>query len=239
MTPSIQLGHALAILRQAGVVLPSGLQVSDPSYLQSVLDALCDLTSTDPLTGLQNRRAFTIILERELDRVARGGGSALLLAVDIDHFKKINDQHGHLVGDGVIKEVAQAIRRSVRPMDSVARMGGEEFCVVCPNCPAAFAEVVAERVRSAVESSTVGIEAGDDLHFTVSCGGAFAAPWVKHRVDDWLDRADKQLYAAKHGGRNCVRIEPVLMADVSAEEKGLLFGWAELEASESDARREP
>ena len=239
MVPTLQLGHALSILRQAGVVLPSGDKGLDGTYLQSVLDALCDLTSTDPLTGLQNRRAFSIVLERELDRVARGGESALLLAVDIDHFKRINDTHGHLVGDIVIREVANAMRRSVRPMDAVARMGGEEFCVVCPNCPAAFADVVAERVREAVESTAVVIDAGVRLHLTVSCGGAFAAPWVKNRVDDWLDRADKQLYAAKHAGRNCVRIEPVLMADVSAEEKGLLFGWNELEATEPDAERGP
>lgn len=223
----LRLDKVSTLLQQAGVDLPEQGSYDDAAYLQRLLDALCDLSSTDFLTGLQNRRAFLPVLERELDRVARGGEQALLLAVDIDHFKRVNDTHGHLVGDRVIQSVAQALKRSVRPMDTVARIGGEEFCLVFPNCPASFAQVVAERVRHAVDDSPLQLDSERSIRITVSCGGAFATPWVRGDVTDWLSRADQQLYLAKQEGRNRVALEEVLAPEVSPEEKGLLFGWNE------------
>lgn len=227
MAEPLNLTTAISLLRQGGVDLPDPKDRS--LYLQAVVDALCELSATDPLTGALNRRSFLPILERELDRVTRVGEQALLISVDIDHFKRVNDQFGHLAGDEVIKMIAECLKQSIRPMDSMARMGGEEFCVVCPNCPPAFARVVAERIRSTIANAAVQIQDHPPLRVTVSCGAAFATPWVKGQVSDWLERADRLLYQAKSGGRNLVCIEDVPTPEVSAEEKDLLFGWGEAE----------
>lgn len=214
------------LLQQVGCVLPDQHTSTESDYLQAVIDALCELSSTDPLTGLLNRRAFHLVLERELDRVARSGEQALLLAVDIDHFKSFNDRYGHLAGDVVIRSVAQALQQSVRPMDAVARMGGEEFCVVCPNCLPTYAPVMAERIRVTVEETRISVSDNlPSLSVTVSCGGAFATPWIRGHSLEWLERADAQLYKAKHLGRNRISIESVSMPEVTAEEKGLLLSW--------------
>lgn len=218
------------LLQQVGCVLPDQHTSTESDYLQAVLDALCELSSTDPLTGLLNRRAFHLVLERELDRVARSGEQALLLAVDIDHFKSFNDRYGHLAGDMVIRSVAQALQQSVRPMDAVARMGGEEFCVVCPNCLPTYAPVMAERIRVTVEEKRISVSDHlPPLSVTVSCGGAFATPWIRGHSLEWLERADAQLYKAKHLGRNRIHLESVSMPEVTAEEKGLLLNWNELD----------
>jgi len=230
----LRLEKVDALLRQAGVALAPPAQVGEAHYLQSVLDALCDLSSTDHLTGVMNRRALLAVLEQELDRVTRGGEHALLLAVDIDHFKRINDRYGHPVGDEVLRVVTQRLRDAVRPMDNVARIGGEEFAVLCPNCPPSFAMAVAQRARAAIEGSPINTTSQGSIPVTVSVGGAFALPWVKGGLVDWMARADRQLYRAKQEGRNCVRLEPVLSADVSAEEKGLLFGWSGAEGQLAD-----
>ncbi|WP_180683114.1 GGDEF domain-containing protein [Tepidicella baoligensis] len=220
----LRLDAVLALLERAGQPLPDRASTTEEDFVQILLDGLCELSTTDPMTGLLNRRAFLWVLEQELDRVARGGEHALLLAVDIDHFKCVNDTYGHLVGDQVIRAVAEALKGCVRPMDTVARIGGEEFCIACPSCSPSFAPVVAERVRTAVAARQFAIEAGLELSVTVSCGGAFATPWIRGAVNDWLERADQQLYRAKREGRNCVRLEEMLSTDVSAEEKGLLLG---------------
>lgn len=211
-------------MAQAGYASAPPHSGVDVGYLQSVLDALCDISLRDPLTGLANRRYFMSVLEQELDRVARSGEMALLLMVDIDFFKKVNDTHGHLVGDRVIKHIAQAILQSVRPMDTVARFGGEEFAVILPSCQPAFAAVVAERIREKVENTPIPLDSGEVLRSTVSCGGAFAPQWVRSSVAAWIERADAQLYRAKNSGRNRVCIEPQPESTVTAEEKSLLFG---------------
>ena len=90
-------------------------------YLQALIDGLCELSLKDPLTGLANRRQFRSVLEREIDRVTRSGEAALLLMLDIDHFKKVNDTHGHLAGDLVLQSVARTLSACVRPMDTLAR----------------------------------------------------------------------------------------------------------------------
>ena len=185
---------------------------------------MVELSSRDALTGLANRRAFELALGREVDRVARSGEPALLLALDIDHFKRVNDTWGHAAGDQVIKSVAQALVDSVRPMDLVARVGGEEFAIILPNCAAAFGETVAERVRRRVEHMPVTLgPSGQQVAVTVSVGGAFAPQWVRSTPALWLERADQQLYLAKAQGRNLVRLEPTALSVVSNEEKRLLF----------------
>jgi diguanylate cyclase len=221
-TAALRLDRALQLLAQSGQALPAG-EPGGPAWLQGLIDALVDLSSRDALTGLANRRSFELALAREIDRVARSGEPALLLALDIDHFKRVNDTWGHNAGDGVIKAVAAALLECVRPMDLVARIGGEEFAIILPNCPSAFGETVAERVRRRVERMPVGHAAGTPIHVSVSIGGAFAPQWVRSTPGLWIERADQQLYRAKALGRNLVQLEPTAVSLVSNEEKRLLF----------------
>lgn len=214
---------ALNLLNQSGRQAPAGVPGST-QWTQALIDALVELSSRDPLTGLANRRAFELALAREVDRVARSGEPALLLALDIDHFKRVNDTHGHPAGDQVIQAVATALLDSVRPMDLVARVGGEEFAIILPNCASAFGETVAERVRRRVERMPVAIApSGQQIGVTVSVGGAFAPQWVRSTPALWQERADQQLYLAKTQGRNLVRLEPSTVSVVSSEEKQMLF----------------
>ena len=193
-------------------------------YLQNLIDGLCELSLKDPLTGLANRRHVRAVLEREIDRVARSGEAALLLMLDIDHFKQVNDRHGHLAGDIVLQSVARTLESCVRPMDTVARYGGEEFAIVLPACQFGFGRVIAERVRRAIEATPVRISPSLTLNVTVSIGGAFALQWIRSITVLWADRADAELYKAKLGGRNCISIEEQPDSTVTAEEKSLLFG---------------
>jgi diguanylate cyclase len=220
--------QALQLLAQAGQAAPAG-DTGSTAWMQGLIDALVDLSSRDALTGLSNRRAFDLALAREVDRVARSGEPALLLTLDIDHFKRVNDTHGHPAGDQVIRAVAGALLECVRPMDLVARVGGEEFAIILPNCGAAFGETVAERLRRRVERMPVDVAALAGMtHIapiavTISVGGAFAPQWVRSTPNLWKERADQQLYTAKAQGRNLVRLEPTAVSVVSSEEKRLLF----------------
>ncbi len=219
---ALRLETALQLLGHSGRLLPEGDPAS-PEWLQALIDGLVDLSSRDALTGLANRRAFDLALAREIDRVARSGEPALLLVLDIDHFKRINDGWGHAAGDHVIRAVASALIDSVRPMDLVARVGGEEFAIILPNCAAAFGETVAERVRRRVERMPVAVAPGQEIACTISIGGAFAPQWVRSTPALWVERADQQLYLSKAQGRNVVRLEPTAVSVVSNEERRLLF----------------
>jgi diguanylate cyclase (GGDEF)-like protein len=218
----LRLDVALQLLRQAGLEAPAG-EPGSPVWLQALIDGLCDLSSRDALTGLANRRQFEMALAREIDRVARAGEPVLLLVLDIDHFKRVNDTHGHVAGDLVLKAVAEALLQCVRPMDTVARIGGEEFAIILPNCPPAFGPTVAERIRNSIERRPVNVAAGQDVTVSVSIGGAFAPQWVRSSAPLWMERADLQLYRAKAQGRNRACFEPAAVSLVSAEERGLLF----------------
>ncbi|MDF1485995.1 GGDEF domain-containing protein [Ramlibacter sp. H39-3-26] len=218
---ALRLDTARSLLEQSGDDGPGCGNATD--YLQGVIDGLCNLSQHDPLTGLANRRTFRAALERELDRVARSGESALLLMLDIDHFKAINDTHGHTAGDAVLQALAHTLANCVRPMDTLARYGGEEFAVVMPACQAAFAFAAAERIRCTVADLPVRVSPSLEIRITVSIGGAFAQPWVRSTTSLWSERADQQLYAAKDAGRDCVRIELPPDSTVTAEEKSFLF----------------
>jgi diguanylate cyclase len=220
--PTLKLNVALQLLRQAGVAEPMG-EPGSPAWLQGLIDALVDLSSRDPMTGAANRRSFEVALAREIDRVARSGEPALLLVLDIDHFKRVNDTYGHGAGDLLIKAVVGALTECVRPMDLVARIGGEEFAIVLPNCATAFGEAVAERVRRRIEQMPVRVSPSDTIHATISIGGAFAPQWVRSSAHLWIERADQQLYRAKAQGRNLVCLEPTAVSLVSNEEKRALF----------------
>ena len=211
-------------------------------YLQALIDGLCELSLKDPLTGLHNRRYFNAVIESEIDRVARTGEAALLLMIDIDHFKQVNDTHGHLVGDQVLQVVAHAIRSCMRPMDTVARYGGEEFAVILPACQFSFGNRVAERVREAVEAMPIPIASGQDLNVTISIGGAYAIQWIRSTAALWADRADAHLYQAKESGRNRTCIEEPRDSTVTADEKNMLLaplytpsGWGELSSNQTSS----
>lgn len=218
----LKLDLALNLLQQAGWSPPDSPTWS-PAWMQSIIDGLCDVSSRDALTGLSNRRQFEIAIAREVDRVARSGEAALLLVLDIDHFKRVNDTHGHDAGDAVIQAVANTLQDCVRPMDTVARIGGEEFAMILPNCAPAFGETVAERVRTKIEKTAVRVSGGSELCVTVSIGGAFAPQWVRSSSPLWLKRADDKLYEAKRSGRNRTCLEMPAMTSVSNAEKELLF----------------
>lgn len=237
----LQLDDARALLDRSMLMTLPAPEASARDYLQGVIDGLCELSLKDPLTGLGNRRHFRAVQERTIDGVARSGDPALLLMLDIDHFKKVNDTHGHQAGDQVLQAIAKSVASCVRPLDTVARYGGEEFAVVLPNCHTAFGSTVAERIRAAVEALAIPVSPCVTIKVTVSIGGAYAPEWVRSTAALWTERADMQLYRAKTEGRNRVCLDHQQEIYVSAEEKNLLFGhlalgdpaWIESVSSEA------
>lgn len=158
----------------------------------------------DGLTGTLNRRALDELLAREFVEASGGRRPLSVLFIDIDRFKRVNDERGHACGDHCLRALSGALRGELRPSDALGRYGGEEFLVVLPGHDAAAALALAERLRLVIEGLRVPWRAGD-VCLTVSIGLAARRP------DDadpatLLDRADRALYAAKHGGRNCVRV---------------------------------
>ena len=233
----LRLDTAVSLVGLEGAAQKTPASSTPAQYLQRLIDGLCDLSLKDPLTGLANRRHFQAVLEREIDRVTRSGEAALLLMLDIDRFKQVNDTYGHLAGDRVLQAVARTLNSCVRPMDTLARYGGEEFAVVLPACQAAFGRAVAERIRRTIAATPVRIDSSTELDVTISIGGAFALQWIRSTTPLWTDRADHQLYRAKSEGRNRVCIEEQPDSTVTAEEKGMLFGplytpsgWGDLPA---------
>ena len=225
----LRLDDARALLRHDAKNGIQGAGESSTSYLQRVIDGLCELSLKDPLTGLGNRRHFRSVLERSIEVVARSGESVLLLLLDIDHFKKINDTYGHLAGDQVLQAVANCLASCLRPMDTVARYGGEEFAVILPNCRPLYGHAVAERIRQTVASLSIPVAPLQRIQTAISIGGAYAPEWVRSTADLWIERADLQLYRAKTGGRNQVCLDLPQEVSVSAEEKGLLFSHLTLD----------
>lgn len=165
-------------------------------------DRLARDAMQDALTGLPNKRAFLDTLVRLMALCRRHGAPLTLLMVDIDHFKRVNDTHGHLVGDRVLRTVAETIGHALRESDSGGRYGGEEFCVVLPYTDMAGAVEVAERIRRLCEAVVVNV-GGLRLSLTVSVGVAvFTAPM--RGPEDLIKPADDALYQAKRAGRNRV-----------------------------------
>lgn len=169
---------------------------------------LREQTRQDPLTGLPNRRALERDLDREWQALARQGRRFAVLALDLDHFKRVNDQHGHLAGDTVLEQTADRLCSAVRSRDTVARTGGEEFVVLVPDTDQAGAEAAAQRLLDCVRLEPFDL-AGDGpaaaaaqrLVLTVSIGVALAGP-TDGAPQDVVRRADEALYQAKAQGRN-------------------------------------
>ena len=160
---------------------------------------------TDVLTGLANRRAILERLEDELRRAAREGGTLGVGMVDVDHFKRVNDEHGHAAGDDVLCEVARRMQHVLRPYDCVGRFGGEEFLVLVPRVTAAGLAQLMERIRETVGSAPLGA-GGVDVVVTVSAGAAVSGG---EPADALIARADEALYEAKARGRDRVVVSEV------------------------------
>jgi len=166
-------------------------------------ERLRELSSVDPLTGLFNRRHFMGVLESEFKRMQRYDTPLAFVMLDIDHFKRLNDAHGHQAGDDVLRDLGGLIREQTRAADVPGRYGGEEFCVLLPQTGLKGAAGFAERVRRAVEEHRFPTEEGE-LRVTASLGvAACPAPGVD-RAQDLIGRADDALYQAKAEGRNRV-----------------------------------
>ena len=162
------------------------------------------MATTDPLTHLSNRRALLDRLAIELDRARRYGTVVSLLMLDVDHFKRINDTHGHLVGDDVLREMGGVLQHAVRAVDVVARFGGEEFVVVLPETGPEGAVAFAERLREKIESHVFRHGESVTPRLTASIGVASYPGLRVETTDDLIARADEALYRAKTDGRNRV-----------------------------------
>ena len=183
---------------------------------------LAYLATIDALTNIPNRRYFRESLEREVQRAAREGAPFSVIMLDIDHFKAVNDSHGHAVGDRVLQAVAERLETSLRQMDMVGRLGGEEFGVLLPGNTLADALAVAERLRGQV--AALPVEVGHStVSVTISLGVVQAA--FGDTVDALLSLADSALYAAKNSGRNRVcsaALEPAARASKSISVRSTL-----------------
>lgn len=156
------------------------------------------LAITDPLTGALNRRSMLPEINDAAEGCRRGLGTASLLTIDIDHFKNINDTFGHQAGDDVLKTVVETLLQRKRQLDKLFRTGGEEFTMLTRNLDKDGSIIFADNLRSAVEQSNIL----DGKPITVSIGVAIYEP--EESIDDWIRRADDQMYLAKRHGRNCI-----------------------------------
>jgi len=157
------------------------------------------LALTDALTGLANVRGFRAQLELECARARRGKASLAVVMIDLDHFKRVNDAHGHAVGDLVLAQAARLLAGATRRGDFAARIGGEEFAVLCPGQTLDEASRMAERARAAIEAAPVSLPGG-----AVPVTASFGVAVLRGTPDALLASADRALYEAKHAGRNRV-----------------------------------
>ena len=205
---------ATVALREEKSTIAANLQatvdqlVASRSKLERNAEELHRLATTDSLTETVNRRHFFELLKKEMYRADRYDRAVALAAFDIDHFKDINDTHGHAAGDACLKHFADTVRRSIRPTDIFARFGGEEFILVLPETEVADALQLCERLRVAVSQETVVCD-GKDITFTVSVGVTAIEP-REFDLDRPLARADAALYMAKRDGRNAVQFNPAI-----------------------------
>ena len=176
--------------------------IRDVTQQKRAYDELECLARYDTLTGLLNRRAVLERLEEWLRHVERYGGAFCVIMLDLDHFKRVNDDYGHQVGDHVLAQTAEVLRQGLRQTDIVGRYGGEEFLVVLPHSDCSGARVVAERIRKHMERTVMADGKAKTFSITVSLG--IGERFRGDGVDTLVGRADKALYLAKANGRNRV-----------------------------------
>lgn len=171
--------------------------------LETQMRLLTTLAAVDDLTGVYNRRSMLDALDVEMNRGRRSGRALSFLMLDIDHFKRLNDEHGHPVGDQVLREFAARARKAMRPTDLVCRYGGEEFGVILPETEAPHAEAAGERLRLAI-CETPFVVADKQISVTVSAGVASVPATYAGDLAHLIESADQALYQAKRSGRNRV-----------------------------------
>jgi len=181
----------------AGIVFDVTERKQRQAELEQLNRELSEKTHIDELTQIKNQRAILSRLKNEMDLSIRTGKKLSVLMLDIDDFKKVNDQHGHVIGDTVLADVAAIIQRSVRDKDLAGRYGGEEFMVILSDVDSKTAKSVANRIVRSVEAHTFQ----ENVRVTISCGiGLFE----KESMPELIDKADKKLYEAKRQGKNRV-----------------------------------
>ena len=175
------------------------------SSLRKMLSEAWDvLRYTDPLTGVMTRTAMQIRIEEEQERVRRSGQPCSIGMMDLDHFKSVNDTHGHQAGDKVLETVANYVKGNLRRYDQVFRYGGEEFVILLPNTTTANAKKILDRLRRSIKRRAVKIGKNKTLHVSASFGVAELLP--DNPIKEFLELADQALYTAKKAGRNRVRV---------------------------------
>ena len=187
--------------------LVSAVRVILPSAIEGVgrRQMTSQAATRDPLTGLLNRRELERRFVQEASRCTRSGAPLAVVLADVDHFKAINDKHGHICGDYVLREVAERLVTTLRLPDVVSRYGGEEFLALLPECALDQAMLVAERLRIAVGGTPYAAPEGEELTVTASFGVSLAEGTDETALRRAIDLADQGLYRAKETGRNLVR----------------------------------
>jgi diguanylate cyclase (GGDEF)-like protein/PAS domain S-box-containing protein len=179
----------------------------DVTQRKNLERALQRLATTDSLTGISNRRDFMEKALQAFQLAQRYQQTLALLMLDLDHFKSINDRHGHTAGDEALVNFAHMVKSLLRESDLFGRLGGEEFCVVMQSARSQEAKLLAQRIRDHLENFVFQDVAGQDFRVTVSIGITFNRTEDKH-IQKLIERADKALYQAKRDGRNRVREQP-------------------------------
>jgi diguanylate cyclase len=217
----LNLSAALRILQNAGRPDPR-LETQDPDMqLQGIIDALCDLSTHDGLTGLVNATFFHAVLIREIERSLRTGRTCGLIVIDIDYFKGVNDTYGHVAGDKVLRTIASELKRSMRGMDTAARIGGEEFAVILPECAPDSAIQAATRIHSMLNPITVSVDE-HTLQLTTSAGLVWTNPNLQVSSAALLSEADHEMYRAKRTGRSRLCYRTPDSTVISQQEKSAL-----------------
>ncbi|MEG3122352.1 GGDEF domain-containing protein [Sphingomonas sp. GB1N7] len=188
-----------------------GFSPADVAILSNFANIVCDelelrlIAQVDHLTGALTRRGFIEQAEREMARAVRYGRKSSLVILDVDHFKSVNDTHGHTVGDQVLRQIASIAEVTLRPSDVFGRLGGEEFAMLLPETSDAEALQVTERLRRTIADFAMPLPGGGTRHVTASFGIAeWSAGFASTTA--WIEQADTMLYLAKASGRNCTKL---------------------------------
>lgn len=197
--------------------------------LRKTVDTLTEMVRMDALTGLFNFRFFTETLAIEMERTRRGAQPLAMILLDVDHFKKFNDQWGHELGNSALVHIANLIKLTVRKLDFPCRFGGEEFVILLPNTDLRQAVQVADRLRDMIATTPLQVAGQDAIKITASLGVDQFSAFHSETGEAFTHRVDTWLYNAKHGGRNQVK-HPELVAavpnqSVTTEEKNALFDF--------------
>jgi len=220
----LDLSAALRILQNAGREDPRPLTDDPNAQIQSIIDALCDLSIHDGLTRLVNATFFHAVLAREIERSLRTGRTCGLMVLDIDYFKQINDTYGHGAGDMVLQSAATHMKNSLRSMDTAARIGGEEFAVILPECEPENAIQAAKRIHAGLNPLCLVI-GQHTLNVTTSVGLVWTSLSYSVSSTALLSEADREMYRAKRSGRGRLCHPPIETTVITQQERSDLMSF--------------